>query len=665
VTAHPSGIDETTGGVFVSAKPVSAKTVGGIATLYCFPNAMSPDGLGTKGTTTRFLAQMPGSRPLDVSAVIPNMACNLANIEVLVNPPPPPPGYVTESGTQPLLNKTLVNPADRTTTLVDGATIDWDMANGQLAFLTFTTQRQTRMLNNPTHSKAGKYTLIVTQTTPAGGQTITDFGSAYVAIEDVTLNQAANSVTILNCFSDGTRLLVSKHGNATSGAPAPTPAPTPAPSPPPAGSPITAAFAAGVNLSGMEVTSPRLVRYGASNYPNRNYTVPRAATIAYLASQGITKVRLPIAWELLQPIRASSPANAAVVAAYNSSLGAHVKGGFWEPYAAYITKVLDAAQAAGIKVLLDVHNYARYNDFVYQADGSVLGLVDPADDLLPPHVNGDTAQVTSTIFAKVNPKLTVADFVDLWTRIATRWKDHAGLGAYGLMNEPSQMPAVGKNFGVNEYPAGYPSPDFTQDYTILPVYQQAAVNAIRSLDGTKPIYVSGNEWSTCINYSTINPGYPLSGNNLVYEVHVYPDASSAGSRFDYDAELAHALLRRRDAVQHGHSHHHRAHAPGAGGLVGRGARQPAAGRGRVRHPRGSQARRHAGRPALARRRRRRLGVHEGAEHGGLPLDGWRPLDHARLPGLPHAQAAPGQDGQPDHGRLAARRSGHQQRRGVR
>jgi aryl-phospho-beta-D-glucosidase BglC (GH1 family) len=427
------------------------------------------------------------------------------------------------------------NPAETTTTLVDGAEIEWDMAAGQMAFLTLDTQRLTRALLNPLNTKKGKYTLFVTQNA-AGNQNITSWGSAYVLVEDVTINPAANSVTILQVFSDGLKFYVCKHGGGSAApAPAPTPAPTPAPSPAPSGPPITAAFAAGTNLSGMEWAQPG-IRYGNSTAPNMNYTVPRAATIAYLASQGITVVRLPLSWELLQPLRASSPANAAVVAGYNTTLGNYTKGGLWEPYAQYVDKVLDACQAAGIKCLIDIHNYCRYKDFKYQPDGSVLGFVDPSDPLLPPYTS-DSSQVVQTIMAKVNPTLTVADFTDLWTKIATRWKAHAALGGYGLMNEPNQMPAVGKNFSIDNYPnPADPTNDYVQDYSIWATYAQAAVTAIRVLDGTKPIYVSGNGWSSCINYTQLNPNFPLTGNNLVYEFHLYLDATSGGFRFDWDDE---------------------------------------------------------------------------------------------------------------------------------
>ena len=60
----------------------------------------------------------------------------------------------------------------------------------------------------------------------------------------------------------------------------------------------------------MEWAKPGL-RYGLSTAPNLNFTVPRAADVSYLAANGYTKNRLPIQWELLQPMLNTTVANAA------------------------------------------------------------------------------------------------------------------------------------------------------------------------------------------------------------------------------------------------------------------------------------------------------------------------------------------------------------------
>ena len=70
----------------------------------------------------------------------------------------------------------------------------------------------------------------------------------------------------------------------------------------------------GTNLSGMEWAKPGL-RHGLSSAPNVHFTVPRAADVTYLAANGFSKNRLPIQWELLQPMLHDTLANAAAVAA--------------------------------------------------------------------------------------------------------------------------------------------------------------------------------------------------------------------------------------------------------------------------------------------------------------------------------------------------------------
>lgn len=54
----------------------------GVAVLDLFPNAPSPSGLGTQGTTYRFTAAVPNGRGLNVNARVPNSDCRLENILV-------------------------------------------------------------------------------------------------------------------------------------------------------------------------------------------------------------------------------------------------------------------------------------------------------------------------------------------------------------------------------------------------------------------------------------------------------------------------------------------------------------------------------------------------------------------------------------------------------
>ena len=158
---------------------------------------------------------------------------------------------------------------------------------------------------------------------------------------------------------------------------------------------------------------------------------------------------------------------------------------------------------------------------------SVSGLVVPADPLVRPYT-GDPSQVQMRIFALApGATLRQSHFTDFWTRAAAKWKNHPGFGGYGLMNEPHDMPRPGEI--VESTGEG-------EDLTIWPAYAQAAIKAIRAVDPVNPIYLGGNGWSSAASLGTSNPGWPLAGDNIVYEVHLYLDARSNGHAFDYEIE---------------------------------------------------------------------------------------------------------------------------------
>ncbi|HZY16939.1 MAG TPA: cellulase family glycosylhydrolase [Ramlibacter sp.] len=277
----------------------------------------------------------------------------------------------------------------------------------------------------------------------------------------------------------------------------------------------------GTNLSGMEWAKPG-TRRTESSLPNLHYTVPRRADIEWLASVGFRRNRLPVLWEMLQPMLHDSRASAEVRALVGEP------GEFHAQYVQLITDVLDAHAAVGATCILDLHNYGRYRDFVVREDGSMAGLTRGPTPQHRPYTT-DPAAVQERIFALApGATLTQAHFADFWSRAARRWKDHPGLGGWGLMNEPHDMPAPGSTVA---------SDGGGEDLTIWPAFAQAAITAIRRIDTRIPIYVAGNEWSAATSLARRNPGFPLQGENLVYEVHLYLDAASNGHNFDFDTEV--------------------------------------------------------------------------------------------------------------------------------
>lgn len=143
-----------------------------------------------------------------------------------------------------------------------------------------------------------------------------------------------------------------------------------------------------VNLSGHEegilITGGGTVRTGGPYL----HTV---ADFQFLAANGVDTIRLPLAWERLQPTLST--------ALSTTALGA-------------LDTMLGAARQVGIRVMLDCHNYGRYT----LADGSVYSL---------------------------GGNLTNAMFSDFWTRLST-WvradtSRSSTVVAYALMNEPHSL----------------------------------------------------------------------------------------------------------------------------------------------------------------------------------------------------------------------------------
>jgi endoglucanase len=203
----------------------------------------------------------------------------------------------------------------------------------------------------------------------------------------------------------------------------------------------------GVNLSGPEL---------GSVVPGKNFTnyiFPSHALIDYYASKKMNIVRLPFRWLRLQPA-ASAP--------------------FDTGYLALLDDVVTYATGKGVAVLLDVHDYGRF-------DGGILGDAVPA-----------------------------AVFADLWSKLAAHYKANAKV-FFGLMNEPHDQPLDKWLVAVN-----------------------AAIAAIRGTGAKNLITVPGTAWTGAHSWvSSGNAATMLgvvdSGNNYVFEVHQYLDGNSSGT----------------------------------------------------------------------------------------------------------------------------------------
>ena len=130
---------------------------------------------------------------------------------------------------------------------------------------------------------------------------------------------------------------------------------------------------------------------------------PSGGDLAYIKSNNITLIRVPIAWERAQPT---------LFGALNSA------------YVSALRAFIAAAGSQGMTVIVDLHNYGRFNTN-WIADLAAKGVATPntgsAESII-----GSTAVPTSAL-------------TDLWTKLAKSLKGTVGLGYYGIMNEPYGM----------------------------------------------------------------------------------------------------------------------------------------------------------------------------------------------------------------------------------
>jgi endoglucanase len=212
----------------------------------------------------------------------------------------------------------------------------------------------------------------------------------------------------------------------------------------------------GVNIAGGD--------FGAGTRPGtygRDYIYPDPDTIAYFATKGMNIIRVPVLWERIQH---------------------QLAGELDRTEMERLDAVISYAVSRGMRVILDLHNYAAYK-------GSVLGTKG-----LPAEALGD-----------------------LWRRIAERYKDN-GAVVFGLMNEPNGLATETWLEAAN-----------------------VAIAEIRQASAKNLILVPGNGWSSARSWVEGDYGTPNSevmlnvkdpANNFVYEAHQYFNADWTGTSAD-------------------------------------------------------------------------------------------------------------------------------------
>jgi endoglucanase len=203
----------------------------------------------------------------------------------------------------------------------------------------------------------------------------------------------------------------------------------------------------GVNLAVAEFGNNVPGTYGV------DYVFPSVASLDYYKNKGMRVIRLPFLWERLQT---------------------SLNGQLDPANLARMDSIVAGAAARNMFVLLDAHNYARYN-------GNIIG----------------SSQVPAAAFG------------DFWKKMAAHFKNKAGVYAYDLSNEPHDMGAYSW---------------FTD--------AQVAIDSIRTVDGTTMIMVEGNSWASGDNWPTASDALKSltdQANNLMFEAHVYFDNNASGT----------------------------------------------------------------------------------------------------------------------------------------
>jgi len=222
------------------------------------------------------------------------------------------------------------------------------------------------------------------------------------------------------------------------------------------GNPVTTFFG-GVNLAGFDFTV-----FTDGSFGGPLGIPPPLSQISHFTSEGVNIFRVPTAWQLATP-QVGGPLNATWFSQYNN--------------------VVQTALNAGAHVIIDIHNYARWN-------GQLIG-----------ESGGPTN----------------AQFANLWSQIATKYKSQPNV-IFGLMNEPHDL------ISIAHWTASV----------------QAAVTAIRAAGATSQlILIPGSSYSSAQTLPT-EAGPSLltvvdsdgTKNKLIFDVHKYLDSDNSGTHPD-------------------------------------------------------------------------------------------------------------------------------------
>ena len=152
----------------------------------------------------------------------------------------------------------------------------------------------------------------------------------------------------------------------------------------------------------------------------------------------------------------------------------------------HMKNVVGWAEELDMPIILDMHNFCRYS------------------------VDGGT---TATIVGATS-ECTADHLGDVWLKLAQEFKDYDNIWGYDIMNEPYGMPTRTLWFEI----------------------AQKVIYKIRSVDTETPIIISGDAYSSAsrwVEFSDNLRNLTDPSNKLIYQAHVYFDATSGGTYGKY------------------------------------------------------------------------------------------------------------------------------------
>ncbi|KAI0689890.1 endoglucanase [Cytidiella melzeri] len=187
------------------------------------------------------------------------------------------------------------------------------------------------------------------------------------------------------------------------------------------------------------------------------FSVPPASQYTHFTAEGANLYRIP--WQEMTP-----------------TLGGSINSTFFSQYDTTVQQALNSGP--NVHVIVDVHNYARWN-------GQIIAQGGPTN----------------------------AQFASLWTQLAAKYGSQSRI-IFGIMNEPHDIPDVA---------------------TWVDTVQQT-VNAIRQAGATNYLLLPGSSWTSAQAMPTeAGPGLvkvtdPLGGTSkLILDVHQYLDSDNSGT----------------------------------------------------------------------------------------------------------------------------------------